>query len=102
MTEIKPSSFEESMKYTQRSVGYVDVRKYQAFTKTLQQSRGLGTKFRFAETSTRATGFYPLFLLPIWLMKMTYTVRLFMYFYELWFSLYTSMLGVWVICDLVT
>ncbi|KAE8795985.1 Cell division cycle 48-like protein [Hordeum vulgare] len=45
--EIKAAHFEESMKYARRSVSDADVRKYQAFAQTLQQSRGFGTEFRF-------------------------------------------------------
>lgn len=55
--EIKPTHFEESMKYARRSVSDADIRKYQAFAQTLQQSRGFGSEFRFSETSTaRTTG----------------------------------------------
>lgn len=50
--EIKPAHFEESMKYARRSVSDADIRKYQAFAQTLQQSRGFGTEFRFAESGT--------------------------------------------------
>ncbi|KAK1364845.1 AAA ATPase, CDC48 family [Heracleum sosnowskyi] len=58
--EIKASHFEESMKYARRSVSVADVRKYQAFAHTLQQSRGLGSEFRFSETSgTAATASNP-------------------------------------------
>jgi transitional endoplasmic reticulum ATPase len=35
------------MKYARRSVSDGDIRKYQAFAQTLQQSRGFGTEFRF-------------------------------------------------------
>ncbi|KAM0871139.1 hypothetical protein ACQ4PT_039585 [Festuca glaucescens] len=47
MAEIKASHFEESMKYARRSVSDGDIRKYQSFAQTLQQSRGFGTEFRF-------------------------------------------------------
>jgi transitional endoplasmic reticulum ATPase len=47
MAEIKATHFEESMKYARRSVSDGDIRKYQAFAQTLQQSRGFGTEFRF-------------------------------------------------------
>lgn len=56
IAEIKPAHFEESMKYARRSVSDADIRKYQAFAQTLQQSRGFGTEFRFPEASTGATG----------------------------------------------
>ncbi|XP_071681239.1 cell division cycle protein 48 homolog [Lolium perenne] len=47
VAEIKAAHFEESMKYARRSVSDGDIRKYQAFAQTLQQSRGFGTEFRF-------------------------------------------------------
>ncbi|KAK6138109.1 hypothetical protein DH2020_028149 [Rehmannia glutinosa] len=43
VSEIRPAHFEESMKYARRSVSDADIRKYQAFAQTLQQSRGFGT-----------------------------------------------------------
>ncbi|KAI8474134.1 MAG: flagellar associated protein [Monoraphidium minutum] len=46
---ITKAHFEESMKYARRSVSDADIRKYQAFAQTLQQSRGFGTDFRFPE-----------------------------------------------------
>ena len=55
VAEIKAAHFEESMKYARRSVSDADIRKYQAFAQTLQQSRGFGTEFRFAETRTGAS-----------------------------------------------
>lgn len=45
--EITASHFEESMKYARRSVSDADIRKYQAFAQTLQQSRGFGSEFKF-------------------------------------------------------
>lgn len=57
VAEIKAAHFEESMKYARRSVSDADIRKYQLFAQTLQQSRGLGTEFRFAEqANTTAAG----------------------------------------------
>ncbi|XP_047064693.1 cell division cycle protein 48 homolog [Lolium rigidum] len=47
VAEIKAAHFEESMKYARRSVSDSDIRKYQAFAQTLQQSRGFDTEFRF-------------------------------------------------------
>ncbi|KAG6746047.1 hypothetical protein POTOM_050559 [Populus tomentosa] len=47
--EIKAAHFEESMKYARRSVSDADIRKYQSFAQTLQQSRGFGTEFRFPD-----------------------------------------------------
>ncbi|KAF2300632.1 hypothetical protein GH714_014803 [Hevea brasiliensis] len=52
VAEIKAAHFEESMKFARRSVSDADIRKYQAFAQTLQQSRGFGTEFRFSETRT--------------------------------------------------
>lgn len=59
VAEIKAGHFEESMKYARRSVSDADIRKYQAFAQTLQQSRGFGSEFRFSETATGATGSDP-------------------------------------------
>lgn len=54
--EIKPSHFEESMKFARRSVSDADIRKYQLFAQTLQQSRGFGSEFRFSDrTENTAT-----------------------------------------------
>lgn len=59
VSEIRPAHFEESMKYARRSVSDADIRKYQAFAQTLQQSRGFGTEFRFAEKADGASGSDP-------------------------------------------
>lgn len=56
VAEIKAAHFEESMKFARRSVSDADIRKYQAFAQTLQQSRGFGTEFRFAERAETAAG----------------------------------------------
>ena len=56
VAEIKAAHFEESMKYARRSVSDADIRKYQAFAQTLQQSRGFGSEFRFSDTSTGGAG----------------------------------------------
>lgn len=56
VAEIKPAHFEESMKYARRSVSDADIRKYQAFAQTLQQSRGFGSEFRFTEHSETGAG----------------------------------------------
>jgi transitional endoplasmic reticulum ATPase len=45
--EIRRDHFEEAMKYARRSVTDNDIRKYEMFAQTLQQSRGLGNNFRF-------------------------------------------------------
>ena len=44
--EIRKDHFEESMKFARRSVNDNDIRKYEMFAQTLQQSRGLGSGFR--------------------------------------------------------
>lgn len=56
VSEIKPAHFEESMKYARRSVSDADIRKYQLFSQTLQQSRGIGSEFRFPEPTSTAGG----------------------------------------------
>ena len=45
--EITRRHFEEAMKYARRSVPDADIRRYEMFAQTLQQSRGLGSGFRF-------------------------------------------------------
>lgn len=47
--EINAAHFEESMKFARRSVSDADIRKYQLFAQTLQQSRGFGSEFRFPD-----------------------------------------------------
>ncbi|EOA25136.1 hypothetical protein CARUB_v10018445mg [Capsella rubella] len=56
IAEIKAGHFEESMKYARRSVSDADIRKYQAFAQTLQQSRGFGSEFRFPDAPTGTVG----------------------------------------------
>ncbi|KAG8388559.1 hypothetical protein BUALT_Bualt02G0138000 [Buddleja alternifolia] len=53
-SEIKGAHFEESMKYARRSVSDADIRKYQLFAQTLQQSRGIGSEFRFPDRADAA------------------------------------------------
>jgi transitional endoplasmic reticulum ATPase len=50
VSEIKAAHFEESLKYARRSVSEADIRKYQAFARTLHHSspRGLGSDFKFS------------------------------------------------------
>lgn len=45
--EITKAHFEEAMRFARRSVTDNDIRKYEMFAQTLQQSRGFGTNFRF-------------------------------------------------------
>ena len=47
--EITKPHFEESMKFARRSVNDNDIRKYEMFSQTLQQSRGFGSSFKFPE-----------------------------------------------------
>jgi len=49
--EITRAHFEEAMKFARRSVSDNDIRKYEMFAQTLQQSRGLGNNFRFPDQS---------------------------------------------------
>ena len=44
--EIRRDHFEEAMKFARRSVTDNDIRKYEMFAQTLQQSRGFGGNFR--------------------------------------------------------
>ncbi|MBN3272170.1 TERA ATPase, partial [Polyodon spathula] len=41
--EIRKDHFEEAMRFARRSVSDNDIRKYEMFSQTLQQSRGFGT-----------------------------------------------------------
>jgi len=45
--EIRRDHFEEAMKFARRSVSDSDIRKYEMFAQTLQQSRGFGSSFKF-------------------------------------------------------
>jgi len=47
--EITKYHFEESMKFARRSVSDNDIRKYEMFSQTLQQSRGFGNDFKFPD-----------------------------------------------------
>ena len=44
------------MNYARRSVSDNDIRKYEMFSQTLQQSRGFGTDFRFPTAAAAAGG----------------------------------------------
>lgn len=52
--EINRTHFEEAMKFARRSVSDNDIRKYEMFSQTLQQSRGFGNNFRFPTTGPTA------------------------------------------------
>uniref|UniRef100_A0A4W6DJM5 Transitional endoplasmic reticulum ATPase n=1 Tax=Lates calcarifer TaxID=8187 RepID=A0A4W6DJM5_LATCA len=47
--EIRKDHFEEAMRFARRSVSDNDIRKYEMFAQTLQQSRGFGN-FRYTQT----------------------------------------------------
>jgi len=49
--EITRAHFEEAMKFARRSVSDNDIRKYEMFSQTLQQSRGFGNNFRFPSST---------------------------------------------------
>ena len=44
------------MKFARRSVSDNDIRKYEMFSQTLQQSRGFGTNFRFPASAGGSGG----------------------------------------------
>lgn len=52
--EIRRDHFEEAMRYARKSVSEADIRKYEMFSQTLQQSRGFGNNFRFPSGQTTA------------------------------------------------
>jgi len=54
--EITRAHFEEAMKFARRSVSDNDIRKYEMFAQTLQQSRGFGTNFRFPAAAGNQPG----------------------------------------------
>ncbi|KAI6222789.1 Vesicle-fusing ATPase [Aphelenchoides besseyi] len=53
--EITRAHFEEAMKFARRSVTDNDIRKYEVFAQTLQQSRGFGNNFKFPGQSGSGT-----------------------------------------------
>lgn len=42
-------NFEEAMKFARRSVSDADIRRYEMFSTSLQQSRSFGNNFKFPE-----------------------------------------------------
>lgn len=54
--EINKAHFEEAMKFARRSVSDNDIRKYEMFAQTLQQSRGFGQNFRFPNQAGQPAG----------------------------------------------
>jgi hypothetical protein len=53
--EITREHFEEAMRFARRSVSDNDIRKYEMFSQTLQQSRGFGTNFRYVANACSKT-----------------------------------------------
>ncbi|ORY21747.1 P-loop containing nucleoside triphosphate hydrolase protein [Naematelia encephala] len=47
---ITTEHFEEAMRFARRSVSDADIRRYEMFSTTLQQSRGFGSSFKFPES----------------------------------------------------
>ncbi|KAL9937119.1 hypothetical protein V8E36_004354 [Tilletia maclaganii] len=56
--EITVQHFEEAMRFARRSVSDQDIRRYEMFAQTLQQSRGFGNNFKFP-TGAGADGAAP-------------------------------------------
>jgi len=54
--EITRLHFEEAIKFSRRSVSDNDIRKYEMFAQTLQQSRGLGSGFKFPDQPQSSGG----------------------------------------------
>merc|ERR1712000_456108 len=50
--EVTKKHFEEAMRFARRSVSDQDIRKYEMFSETLQQSRGFGQNFKFPESES--------------------------------------------------
>lgn len=56
---ITKEHFEEAMRHARRSVSDQDIRRYEMFAQTLQQSRGLGSNFRFPDSEAAAAAAAP-------------------------------------------
>lgn len=54
--EIRKDHFEASMSSARRSVSDNDIRRYEMFSQTLQQSRGFGNDFRFPDGPANSSG----------------------------------------------
>jgi len=54
--EVEKRHFEEAMKFARRSVSDQDIKKYEMFAQTLQQSRGFGQNFRFPDGGEGGSG----------------------------------------------
>jgi transitional endoplasmic reticulum ATPase len=46
----------QAMRYARRSVSDADIRRYEMFSTTLQQSRSFGNNFKFPENGAAAEG----------------------------------------------
>merc|ERR1712078_772817 len=55
-SEVEKRHFEEAMKFARRSVSDQDIKKYEMFAQTLQQSRGFGQNFRFPDGGEGGSG----------------------------------------------
>lgn len=62
VAEIRRDHFEESMRFARRSVSDNDIRKYEMFAQTLQQSRGFGNNFRYVLKAA-----FPMFVILRWM-----------------------------------
>merc|ERR1712027_163332 len=56
VAEVQKRHFEEAMRFARRSVSDQDIKKYEMFSQTLQQSRGFGQNFRFPDEVAAAGG----------------------------------------------
>jgi len=56
VAEVGKRHFEEAMRFARRSVSDQDIRKYEMFSSTLQQSRGFGNNFRFPSGAPGSQG----------------------------------------------
>uniref|UniRef100_A0A671X799 Transitional endoplasmic reticulum ATPase n=1 Tax=Sparus aurata TaxID=8175 RepID=A0A671X799_SPAAU len=74
--EIRKDHFEEAMRFARRSVSDNDIRKYEMFAQTLQQSRGFGS-FRYVYSSKRHVSF------EIW-PPQTQIIHVFCFVISLW------------------
>lgn len=52
---ITRAHFEEAMRFARRSVSDADIRKYEMFAQTLQQSRGFGGNFKFPDSASSSS-----------------------------------------------
>ena len=55
-SEVEKRHFEEAMKFARRSVSDQDIKKYEMFAQTLQQSRGFGQNFRLPDGGEGGSG----------------------------------------------